>query len=77
MSTQITLTLPDNISLGDLITVRGAIFDASTTFVDWEALHRGEPNAIDLPGELLLRIAAELQKQERTTVSRDEASVVR
>lgn len=51
-----------NTTIGDYITVRGAMLDAAAAFVDWERLHAGDQDAIDAPGRILLQIADRLPK---------------
>lgn len=61
---KVEIEIPDNVTVGDLITVRGAIFDAAATFVDWEVLFSRGVGAISPAGLLLLRLAAELKRAE-------------
>lgn len=59
---KIEIEIPTGTTVGDLITVRGAISDAAATFVDWELLHQSDPRAIQAPGRVLLGIANEIRK---------------
>ena len=60
----IEIEIPDDVTVGDLITARGAIFDASTIFVDWEKLYEGGIDAVNPVGRLLLGLAAGIKKAE-------------
>lgn len=60
-----TITLPKGTTIGDLIKVRGALFDASTTWVDWEKLYTKKPDAIGVPGVILLALGNAVGKAER------------
>lgn len=66
----ITITIPPGATNSDLITVRGALFDASTTFVDFEKLHAGQPDAISAPGRVLLALADSLRTLHNREVRR-------
>lgn len=59
---KVTITLPDNVTCGDLLTAAGAVMDASTSFVDWEELHHHNPDAISAPGRVLLDLSHQLTK---------------
>lgn len=64
---KIEIELPEGATMGHLRAVQGAIFNASTEFVDWERLHQegndrgGGPDAISPPGRILLDIAHQLE----------------
>lgn len=64
----ITLTLPEHVTKGDLLEASGAIIEASTTFVDWDRLASpenpsapaSETSAVSTPGLVLLSLARQL-----------------
>ena len=61
----ITIEQPPGLTLGDITSARGAIIEASTSYVDWEQLYGGDPEgptAISAPGKLLLAVAHQLGK---------------
>jgi hypothetical protein len=63
----ITITLPEGCTMGDIASARGAIIEASTNYVDWEQLYGGDPSddaAISAPGKLLLAVAHQLGKMD-------------
>lgn len=76
MSHRIVIDLPDDITIGDMLTVKGALIDASTSFVDWADLSLGErdgqtsrvPNPISAPGRILLALAHQLGDKDRETI---------
>lgn len=59
---KLTIDIPDDVTIGDLQAAQGAIFNASTTYVDWDALHNDESGAIGKPGIILLSLARELER---------------
>lgn len=60
---QITITLPDDATVGDLTTASGAIFKAATEFVDWDKLREEEPGGVSPAGVMLLDIANQLGRE--------------
>lgn len=56
--------IPDRCTLGEIDTVRGAIFKTSTEFIDWESLYNRNPDALSNPGLILLAIANALDHIE-------------
>lgn len=70
----INIDLPANITIGDMLTVKGALIDASTIFIDWaemyENRHDGNhyPSHISSPGKILLAIAHQLGDQSREQI---------
>ncbi len=68
----ITITLPENITLGDITAAKGAIIEASTGYVDWELLYEQTAHnerAISAPGRLLLAIVHQLDGLGRGTMT--------
>jgi hypothetical protein len=51
-----------NATIGDYHEARGALMNAVTDFIDWEALHNGEPNAIATPGRIILELIRSLPR---------------
>lgn len=60
MHIQINLDLPDNVTMGDVESVQGALMNASTMYVDWEKLYHKSADAIGIPGLILLDIAKQI-----------------
>jgi hypothetical protein len=60
----ITIKLPEDVTLGDITSARGAIIEASTSYVDWEKLYDrdDERESISAPGRVLLAVAHQLGK---------------
>lgn len=62
----VELKLPAGVTCAQLFAASGAILNASTDFVDWEALHQAVPqaasNAISPEGRLLLDLAGQLAR---------------
>lgn len=56
----IQIQLPDDITLGDIASAKGAIIEASGNYVDWAKLYNKEGDAISAPGRILLAIAHQL-----------------
>jgi len=67
---KIVIDIPDQVTLGDLQAAQGAIFNASTMYVDWEELASGSPDAVAKPGVILLAIAAALGKESNVLEER-------
>lgn len=63
---KLEIDMPPFTTLGDLTSVKGALFEASTTYVDWEALYHGEERAVSAPGTILLALAKALDDGEPT-----------
>lgn len=50
--------IPDiDATIGDFIAAKGALFDAASTYVDWEDLHAGKPDAVSTTGKIILALA--------------------
>jgi hypothetical protein len=62
MKASVEIDLPAGYTIGDLTTAAGAIFKASTEFVDWEELAERNPNAIQNPGLICLAVARALER---------------
>lgn len=60
MHIQINLDLPDSVTMGEVEAVQGALVNASTMYVGWEALYCKDANAISNPGLVLLDIARQV-----------------
>lgn len=60
------VTLPEGITIGDLIEAGGAMLGAATTFIDWDALYDGAPDAISMPGKILLDLGRQLDTSKTT-----------
>lgn len=59
---EITVHIPEGATIGDLTLVRGSLFDAAVTYVDWESLREKRPGAVAAPGVILLDMAHQLAK---------------
>lgn len=60
------IDMPSFTTLGDLQTVKGLLFEAATTHIDWEALYHREEGAVSVPGTIAISIADAIGKAEPT-----------
>jgi hypothetical protein len=60
-SIKFTINLPDHCTEGDLQSVKGALYNAATFYIDWEKLYNRTSDTISIPGIILLTIANELK----------------
>jgi hypothetical protein len=57
------ITLPDDVTIGDLKAVKGSLMDAASVYIDWDLLRSGAPDAISAPGRVLLAIVERIPSQ--------------
>lgn len=58
---KIAIKIPSNITLGDLKSVKGSLYDAASFYIDWDKLYGNNPNAIGTPGLILMAIASNIE----------------
>jgi hypothetical protein len=62
----VEIVIPVQTTVGDFIATRGALMDAASIYVDWEALNNRQGAPISAPGIILMDIARALQEAEKT-----------